>query len=1034
MALENGRFVIENYHRSSTFSSFLPGISGIHGIPIWCYYVNRGQAVTSFGTETKDQSIMEFYPAHQSYQTVKTMGFRTFLKIGEEFYEPFKSDEHQTRMLVGMNDLEIQEVNDELGVKVSIRYYTLPEENLGGLVREVSITDLQGKDRSLELLDGMPAVIPYGIDLTSLKETGQTMKAWMQVEDHEKSLPYYRVRISTKDSAEVSMINRGNYYFSVDPQGELLPVIVDPTLVFSYDTSCVSPLGFQREKLEKLLQEKQVTRNNIPSGFSAYSGELKANEVLRITSVSGMAESKDILSTFAEKARKKDYFQKKQLQNEALTSSLTEVIRSNTGNPLFDEYARQTYLDNLVRGGHPVKLGDKVLHVFSRKHGDIERDYNYFRLSPEYYSQGNGNFRDVNQNRRSDVLFHPFVGDTNIRTFYNLMQMDGYNPLVVQATTYRAFPDEKIRSLIQEGHEEKVLKFLEKEFSPGLLLRFLEQEKVELKVSKEEFLAEVMNLSLEIQNADFGEGYWTDHFVYDLDQIESYLSVYPEKLRELLFLDRSYTYYASKAHVLPRQDRYVETPKGIRQYRSVLEVEEGKGHTDRLRAGHGKEELYTSTLMAKLLVMTATKFTALDMDGRGIEMEAGKPGWYDALNGLPGLFGSSVADACELLRLMRFIGEVMASLEEEVLLPVEVHELIQGVTEVMKAHMDDDLTRLQVWERLNLLKETYREKLMDGIKGEERVLETEKFLEDFHLWIAYLSKGLEDAVSENLGICPTYYMREVTEFVRQGGKIIPKAFKRTTLPLFLEGPVKYMKLMKSQEEKRKAQEKVRASALYDKKLRMYKVNASIEEMSFELGRARAFSPGWLENESIWLHMEYKYLLELLKNGLHEEFHEDLKTMCIPFLDHKVYGRSLLENSSFIASSANPDEKIHGKGFVARLSGSTAEFLEIWQQMMFGRNVFTFSEGELSLSFSPSLPEYLIPETLRLETTFLGTVETVYHLERKAALIPGKYQIREIIVTEPDGNRGSYKDGIRGAAAESIRAGKVRKIDVYISQK
>jgi len=36
----------------------------------------------------------------------------------------------------------------------------------------------------------------------------------------------------------------------------------------------------------------------------------------------------------------------------------------------------------------------------------------------------------------------------------------------------------------------------------------------------------------------------------------------------------------------------------------------------------------------------------------GIEMEAGKPGWYDALNGLPGLFGSSVGETAELIRLI----------------------------------------------------------------------------------------------------------------------------------------------------------------------------------------------------------------------------------------------------------------------------------------------------------------------------------------------------------------------------------------------
>ena len=178
-------------------------------------------------------------------------------------------------------------------------------------------------------------------------------------------------------------------------------------------------------------------------------------------------------------------------------------------------------------------------------------------------------------------------------------------------------------------------------------------------------------------------------------------------------------------------------------------------------------------------------------------------------------------------------------------------------------------------------------------------------------------------------------------------------------------------------------------------------------------------------------MEYKYLLELLKNGLHEEFHEDLRTMCIPFLDFKVYGRSLLENSSFIASSANPDEKIHGKGFVARLSGSTAEFLEIWQHMMFGRNCFENRNGELHLTFSPSIPEYLIPENRIIETTFLGSVETRYHLKKKEALIPGKYEIAEIVVTDADGEEKSYISSIDGEEAKKIREGLVKKIDVYI---
>jgi len=52
---------------------------------------------------------------------------------------------------------------------------------------------------------------------------------------------------------------------------------------------------------------------------------------------------------------------------------------------------------------------------------------------------------------------------------------------------------------------------------------------------------------------------------------------------------------------------------------------------------------------------------------------------------------------------------------------------------------------------------------------------------------------------------------------------------------------------------------------------MYKVNAPLANLPLDIGRARAFTPGWLENESIWLHMEYKYLLEVLRADFTKNF-------------------------------------------------------------------------------------------------------------------------------------------------------------------
>lgn len=251
-----GRFTIEDYNQKPVFSSFLPGISGIYGIPLWCFYTNRGQAVASFGVENKNHSIMEFYPAHQAYQLVRNMGFRTFIKVGSEVYEPFRLDSVKTRMYVGMNELELEEINEERGLKTNVLYYTLPDEAVAGLVRRVTIQNISKQELDLQILDGMPEVIPYGIGLKEMKEIAQTMKAWMQVEDVEKRMPYYRVRYSTGDSAVVSKVKEGNFLLSLSESGQLLPIIADPELVFEYDTAMEHPLGLIRHSLEELLQKK----------------------------------------------------------------------------------------------------------------------------------------------------------------------------------------------------------------------------------------------------------------------------------------------------------------------------------------------------------------------------------------------------------------------------------------------------------------------------------------------------------------------------------------------------------------------------------------------------------------------------------------------------------------------------------------------------------------------------------------------------------------------------------------------------------
>jgi len=143
---------------------------------------------------------------------------------------------------------------------------------------------------------------------------------------------------------------------------------------------------------------------------------------------------------------------------------------------------------------------------------------------------------------------------------------------------------------------------------------------------------------------------------------------------------------------------------------------------------------------------------------------------------------------------------------------------------------------------------------------------------------------------------------------------------------------------------------------------MYRVNVPLDDESFEIGRSRIFSPGWLENESIFLHMHYKFMLETLRCGLAQEFFEDLARGLVAFHEPEVYGRSPLENSSFIASSRFPDARVHGVGFVARLSGATAEWISMVLHMGLGGAPFRLVDGELRFEPQPTLADWLFTTT------------------------------------------------------------------------
>jgi hypothetical protein len=126
---ETGQFLIEDYQHLRLFSSFLPGIAGPIGVPLWVFYVNRGQAIASFGVENKDKPIVEFQSANRAYQLASFLGFRTFIRIKHKtrlvLHEPFARGHVSQKMVIGANELALEETDPESDLQIKVVYFLL---------------------------------------------------------------------------------------------------------------------------------------------------------------------------------------------------------------------------------------------------------------------------------------------------------------------------------------------------------------------------------------------------------------------------------------------------------------------------------------------------------------------------------------------------------------------------------------------------------------------------------------------------------------------------------------------------------------------------------------------------------------------------------------------------------------------------------------------------------------------------------------------------------------------------------------------
>ena len=216
----------------------------------------------------------------------------------------------------------------------------------------------------------------------------------------------------------------------------------------------------------------------------------------------------------------------------------------------------------------------------ARRHGTRLQ---FLLLSPTYFSQAplpRCQSESPVQNISSRQRWH-------VETFFNLLQFDGFNPLVIQYEKFLVGG-----KFIRPGDLfEKLLK------STGSRQEAYQQ------------LSRTIAHAKKVQDATHGEGFWVDHWTYNLDLLESFAAIYPDQLKALLVDRRDFTYFDNDHVVQPRDKKYVLRSDGVvRQMHAVVRDAEKskllhrrKEEPHKVRTKNGSGSIYESSLLAKML-------------------------------------------------------------------------------------------------------------------------------------------------------------------------------------------------------------------------------------------------------------------------------------------------------------------------------------------------------------------------------------------------------------------------------------------------
>ncbi len=643
---------------------------------IWIFLSSTG-ALTA-GRKNAQGNIFPYITDDKLALDYET-GSKTIIKANDKIWLPFEQYGVQkyniTRNIYKScyaNSVIMEEINHDLSLSYEYKYEASEKY---GIIKTAKINNLAQKNISLNVVDGLMNIMPYGVNEQLQANSSTLVDAYKAAELQGDNLAVYSLTTTINDTPHPVEMLRANIAYTTAANAK---VYLDPKVLQSFmndrtietDAECYGKKSGYFVVFEKQL----ISKGECEYSFVLDTGldHCALTKIERFVQKGEFSAIKEDVESGTKKlvdiVSKADGMQKSGDKIACSThylNTLYNVMRGGTFENVYDFDYNLFYKFVAKRNKraleceeilNELKTCETILELkeitknntlmyrmaleymplsFSRRHGDPARPWNKFNIAlkdenGEKNVNYEGNWRDIFQNWEALGLSYPLYFENMVAKFVNATTVDGFNP-------YR---------INNDG---------------------IDWEKPEP------------------ENPFGGLGYWGDHqIIYLLRLLQGLSNHFPNTLK--IMLSQEIFSYANVPYIIKDYAEILKDSKNtitfdVAKDEMIEKTVKSFGTDAKLLMKNS--EIYTVCLAEKLLVPVLSKISNL-MPSGGVWMNTQRPEWNDANNAIVGI-GLSVITVYHIKAYLEFIKDVFKSSQDSFNISKEVVQWLIDLKNILES-------------------------------------------------------------------------------------------------------------------------------------------------------------------------------------------------------------------------------------------------------------------------------------------------------------------------------------------------------------